>query len=247
MAPGPAFTAIAAVADNGVIGDGSGLLWRIPEDFARFKRVTMGGVLVMGRKTFDSLGGPLPGRVSIVVTRRGWPIPCEPCHPGGPCHPGESRDLAPCHPGESRDLTAAEDPGFRRDDKGSGMAKGYGTAEGSGTAEVDDSGTAVLTAPSPAAAVALLAQFPDRRWWCAGGGQIYAALWDHLTDLDITEVHQTPDAPVRFPAIDPAEWTETSRTPRDGFDFVTYTRTRPKLAQDEVSDTAAGACGGGGV
>ncbi|MCL1840281.1 MAG: dihydrofolate reductase [Propionibacteriaceae bacterium] len=65
----PRLTAIAAVARNGVIGDGAGLLWHLPADFARFKRVTMGGVLVMGRRTFASLGRPLPGRTSIVLTR----------------------------------------------------------------------------------------------------------------------------------------------------------------------------------
>jgi dihydrofolate reductase len=69
----PTLTAIAAVGTNGVIGDGRGLLWHLPEDFARFKRVTMGGVLVMGRTTYDSLGGALRGRVSVVLTRNaGW-------------------------------------------------------------------------------------------------------------------------------------------------------------------------------
>jgi len=65
----PKLTAIAAVARNRVIGDGVGLPWNIPEDFARFKAVTMGGALVMGRATFESLGRPLPGRTSIVLTR----------------------------------------------------------------------------------------------------------------------------------------------------------------------------------
>ena len=63
-------TAIAAVAANGVIGDGSGLPWHLPEDFARFKRVTSGGVMVMGRRTYESLGGALRGRTSVVLTRR---------------------------------------------------------------------------------------------------------------------------------------------------------------------------------
>jgi len=67
----PSLTAIAAVGANGVIGDGSRLLWHIPEDFARFKKLTMGGVLVMGRRTYESLGKGLPGRVCVVMTRRG--------------------------------------------------------------------------------------------------------------------------------------------------------------------------------
>ncbi len=61
---------VAAVADNGVIGADNRLLWRIPEDFAHFKRVTTGHVVVMGRKTFESIGRPLPGRTNIVITRQ---------------------------------------------------------------------------------------------------------------------------------------------------------------------------------
>lgn len=61
--------AIVAVADNGVIGDGEGMLWHVPQDWARVKELTMGGHLVMGRATYESIGRPLPGRVSIVLTR----------------------------------------------------------------------------------------------------------------------------------------------------------------------------------
>ncbi|GAA3607878.1 dihydrofolate reductase [Microlunatus ginsengisoli] len=65
--------AIAAVARNGVIGADGDIPWRVPEDWARFKRLTMGRPLVMGRKTFDSIGRPLPGRTTYVVTRdRRW-------------------------------------------------------------------------------------------------------------------------------------------------------------------------------
>jgi len=60
---------IAAVARNGVIGAGNDIPWRIPEDWARFRRLTMGQVLIMGRKTFDSIGRPLPGRTTFVITR----------------------------------------------------------------------------------------------------------------------------------------------------------------------------------
>lgn len=59
---------IAAVAENGVIGRGNGLPWRLPEDLARFKRLTMGHHLVVGRKTFESIGRALPGRTLVVVT-----------------------------------------------------------------------------------------------------------------------------------------------------------------------------------
>ena len=61
---------IAAVADNGVIGADGAIPWRLPTDFAFFKRMTIGKPLIMGRKTFESIGRPLPGRTNIVVSRQ---------------------------------------------------------------------------------------------------------------------------------------------------------------------------------
>ncbi|MEQ9663298.1 MAG: dihydrofolate reductase [Parasphingopyxis sp.] len=62
-----------ARADNGVIGSAKDLPWRLPPDLKRFKKLTMGKAMVMGRKTFESFGGPLPGRRHIVITRsREW-------------------------------------------------------------------------------------------------------------------------------------------------------------------------------
>lgn len=63
-------SAIAAMASNRVIGKGGDLPWRIPEDFKYFKDKTMGHIMLMGRKTFDSLGKPLPGRLHVVLTRQ---------------------------------------------------------------------------------------------------------------------------------------------------------------------------------
>jgi dihydrofolate reductase len=60
---------IVAIADNGVIGREGGLPWRLASDLKRFRRLTMGHPLVMGRKTFQSIGKPLDGRDSIVVTK----------------------------------------------------------------------------------------------------------------------------------------------------------------------------------
>lgn len=60
---------IAAVADNGAIGKGNALLWHIKEDMKYFRKVTMGCPVIMGRRTFESLGRPLPGRLNIVVSR----------------------------------------------------------------------------------------------------------------------------------------------------------------------------------
>jgi dihydrofolate reductase len=62
-------TAVVAMAENRVIGDGKGLIWHIPNDLKRVKMLTMGSPLIMGRKTWDSIGRPLPGRASIVMTR----------------------------------------------------------------------------------------------------------------------------------------------------------------------------------
>ncbi len=60
---------VAAVARNGVIGGGNRLLWRLPGDLKRFKALTIGKPLVLGRKTFQSIGRPLPGREIIVMSR----------------------------------------------------------------------------------------------------------------------------------------------------------------------------------
>jgi dihydrofolate reductase len=60
---------VAAVADNGVIGQEGGLPWRLKSDMAHFRAITMGKPVVMGRKTYTSIGGPLKGRTNIIVSR----------------------------------------------------------------------------------------------------------------------------------------------------------------------------------
>ncbi|HEX6741513.1 MAG TPA: dihydrofolate reductase [Sphingomicrobium sp.] len=72
----PPITLIVARARNGVIGRRGKLPWHLPADLKRFKALTMGSVMVMGRKTFDSLPGLLPGRRHVVLTRdRTWNAP----------------------------------------------------------------------------------------------------------------------------------------------------------------------------
>ena len=69
----PPITLVVARAQNGVIGRDGSLPWHIPADLKRFKAMTMGSAMVMGRKTFESLPGLLPARRHIVLTRdRGW-------------------------------------------------------------------------------------------------------------------------------------------------------------------------------
>lgn len=62
--------AIAAMSKNLVIGKDNKLLWHIPDDFRHFKQTTMGKPVIMGRKTYESIGKPLPGRINIVITSK---------------------------------------------------------------------------------------------------------------------------------------------------------------------------------
>ena len=67
---------VVAVANNGVIGRGNALPWDLPDDLQHFKRTTMGRPIIMGRKTFESIGRPLPGRLNIILTRdSAWQAP----------------------------------------------------------------------------------------------------------------------------------------------------------------------------
>ncbi|TCC20358.1 dihydrofolate reductase [Kribbella speibonae] len=145
---------IAAVGRNGVIGRDNDLPWRIREDLQRFKQLTLGHTLVMGRKTYDSIGRPLPGRRTVVVTRQ----------------PDWSADGV--------DVTHSLEEALKYD----------------GTLYV------------------------------AGGGEIYRQALPYADTLELTEVDQSPDGDVTFPALDPATWTETARDPHDGFAFVSYRR-----------------------
>jgi dihydrofolate reductase len=87
--------AIAAMSLNRVIGNGNKIPWHIPEDFKWFKKMTAGNIVMMGRKTFESIGKPLPNRTTIVLSRSGF------------AYPGVQtiRDLAELHPDkEPRDI-----------------------------------------------------------------------------------------------------------------------------------------------
>ena len=77
--------------------------------------------------------------------------------------------------------------------------------------------------PSLEAALSLAATLDDEVY-IAGGGSIYDQSWQRLTDLDLTEVHATAEGSVHFPSIDPKDWIEVDREPREGFDFVHYRR-----------------------
>jgi dihydrofolate reductase len=217
----PRLTAIAAVAANGVIGDGAGLLWRLPEDLAHFKRTTLGGVLLLGRRTYDSLGVALPGRQLIVISRAAGP--------GVAYCPLSEDNLPKGGPAGLDGLIAA---GLERFEVQAGRL-----LPRPGPAPAFAAG--VFVASSPDLALRLLAWYPERTWWCAGGGQIYAALWPYTTDLDLTEVHASVAGAVSFPVVDPVYWIETRRQEGGEFDFVGYRRrtfdARQRLAEIMVS------------
>ena len=151
---------VAAVADNGVIGNGPDIPWRVPGEQAEFKQLTLGHVLVMGRTTYESIGRPLPGRTTIVLTR---------------------------------------DPAWSAD--------------------------GVLVAGSLDEALDRAAHF-DGDVMVAGGAQVYAAALRVADAQVISRVHLSPDGDVRYPEYDPADWRETRREPRDGYDRVWLERVR---------------------
>jgi dihydrofolate reductase len=74
--PQPLVSLIVALSDNGVIGRDNALPWRLPEDLRRFKAATLGKPILMGRRTFESIGHALPGRANLVLTREAdWHAP----------------------------------------------------------------------------------------------------------------------------------------------------------------------------
>jgi dihydrofolate reductase len=63
-------TLIAAAAENNALGKDNRMIWRLPDDFKRFKQLTTGHYIIMGRKTLESMNGPLPNRTNVVITRQ---------------------------------------------------------------------------------------------------------------------------------------------------------------------------------
>jgi dihydrofolate reductase len=158
---------IAAVARNGVIGRGGDLPWRIPADLKYFKATTMGKPMIMGRRTFESIGKALPGRTSIVVTRRA--------------------DFSADNVEAAADL---------------------------------DQALTIAAVPRGDEAMVI------------GGGEIYAAALPRADRLYLTEVHIDAEGDVHFPALDRAQWRETSRDDHPAkddtpaFSFVILERVR---------------------
>ena len=159
-APDKRVVMVAAVADNGVIGLDGDIPWSLPEDLKHFRATTKGNSVVMGRRTYESIGHPLPFRSNIVVTR-----------------------------------------------------------------QADWAADGVLVAHSVADAIAMAADF-EGDVMVIGGAQVYEAAMPHADVQVLTEVHLSPEGDTYYPDFDRAEWTETKREPRDGFEFVWLERTR---------------------
>ncbi len=159
-APDKRVVMVAAVADNGVIGLDGDIPWSLPEDLKHFRATTKGNSVVMGRRTYESIGHPLPFRSNIVVTR-----------------------------------------------------------------QTDWAADGVLVAHSVADAIAMAADF-EGDVMVIGGAQVYEAAMPHADVQVLTEVHLSPEGDTYYPDFDRAEWTETKREPRDGFEFVWLERTR---------------------
>lgn len=159
-APDKRVVMVAAVADNGVIGLDGDIPWSLPEDLKHFRATTKGNSVVMGRRTYESIGHPLPFRSNIVVTR-----------------------------------------------------------------QADWAADGVLVAHSVADAIAMAADF-EGDVMVIGGAQVYEAAMPFADVQVLTEVHLSPEGDTHYPDFDRAEWTETKREPRDGFEFVWLERTR---------------------
>ena len=105
----PKLVCIGAVARNGVIGQQGDLPWRLKADLQRFRRETMGHHMIMGRKTWESIGRPLPGRTSWVLSRRGIELP------SGVHRLGAVQEIEALCSGELAAQLAGEDPPFGED------------------------------------------------------------------------------------------------------------------------------------
>lgn len=168
---------VAAVAGNGVIGAANDMPWRLPSDLKRFKAITMGKPVVMGRKTWESIGRPLPGRTNIVVSR--------------------DKDFRPAGAHAAASLEEALE-----------LAR----SKAGGDGEI-----------------------------CViGGGQIYEQAMALADRLYITHVLAEPDGDIRFPPIDPRQWTvaeEAEVVQADGDSAAT--RFRVYRRADQPSATSA--------
>ena len=199
---------IVAIADNGAIGKNNELLWHISEDLKFFRRTTLGCPVIMGRKTFESIGRPLPKRQNIVVSRRGFEAP------------------------EGVAVVGSLEEAYKAVEQELSENKAAATPASPSVAPAPASVAPASVTSAPASVTS--DQIGSSRLFIMGGGQIYAQALPDMDRLIITHVHTViEDADTFFPAIDPAVWQVAERSemmtdPETGynFEFVTYCRVR---------------------
>lgn len=197
---------IVAVADNGAIGRDNSLLWHIPDDLKYFKKVTLGSPVIMGRRTFESIGRPLPKRTNIVVTRSGGMT-----GPDGTVVPFPDGVLV------ARSLEEAF------------MMAGMPAVRGLAGPPLVKTGTSDALSGQYASG-ACAAEEEDAGCFVIGGGEIYRQAIKSADMLYVTEVHVSiEDADTFFPDVDASVWEEISRSEVNtdpatgyGFEFVVY-------------------------
>lgn len=173
--------AIVAMAQNNVIGGANKLLWHIPEDLKHFKRTTMGKPLIMGRKTFESLPGILPGRAHIIVSRSGGGV-VKNMQVNSTITPALSNDnSASPQPNKTQPNKTPPDVQYVSSIK-IAIDTARELAHGGGQCEI----------------------------FIAGGGEIYRQTLGDVQRLYLTIVHRDYDGDTVFPDIDWAAWTIVS-------------------------------------
>ena len=197
---------IVAIADNNAIGRNNELLWHISEDLKFFKRTTLGCPVIMGRKTFESIGRPLPKRLNIVVSRSGYEAP------------EGVRVVASLE--EAFDLAGVEILRSAQNDKEPAQNDKERAQNDKEPAQNDNQNVMSSEVET------------SSRVFVIGGGQIYAQAISQVDSMVITHVHTViEDADTFFPAIDPSVWVAAERSelqtdPETGytFEFVKYVK-----------------------
>lgn len=170
---------LAAVAANGVIGRAGGLPWHIPADLRYFKRLTVGHTLIMGRRTWDSVGRPLPGRCTVVLTRQaGW-------QPAGGPWPASTGAV---------EVVATLDAALAR-------------AAVLERAALERAAARESTAPAGAAEPAPgIGGEADCEIFVVGGAEIYREALPVADRLYLTRIEEDFAGDTHFPAFDPERW-----------------------------------------
>lgn len=205
----PLITIIAAISENRGLGKNNQLLWKIPQDLSFFKKVTTGSPIIMGNKTYFSIGRPLPNRLNIVVSRTlvSQSIQIDGCEVVPSLK--EAIALATSY------LTLHRFNHSKRNTQLIGVPEESSILN---TQQISESPSSTPKSQS------------QPEIFIIGGAQIYThALESKVVDrVLLTEIHQNSDADVFFPVLEENEWREVSREPyfdeTNGlsFDFVDY-------------------------